>query len=125
MDQNEQIIRNFIEAWSRLDPDELVAFFAEDGTYHNMPTGPVSGRANLRAFIAGFIRPWSSTQWDVLTLIARGNVVVAERLDRTMVGATPVDLPCCGVFEMQDGKIKVWRDYFDLATYTRALQPAG
>jgi len=25
------------------------------------------------------------------------------------------------VYEMQDGKIKVWRDYFDLATYTGAF----
>ena len=33
----------------------------------------------------------------------------------------PVDLPCCGVFEMQDGKIKVWRDYFDMGTYVQAL----
>ncbi|MBA4011372.1 MAG: limonene-1,2-epoxide hydrolase [Phenylobacterium sp.] len=124
MDQNEQTIRDFIAAWSRLDPDELVAFFTEDGTYHNMPARPVTGRENLRGFITGFLRGWTSTEWDVLTLMSRGDTVIAERLDRTMVGAVAVDLPCCGVFEMQDGKIKVWRDYFDLATYTRALQPA-
>ena len=125
MGQNERAVRDFIAAWSRLDPDELVGFFTEDGTYHNMPMGPVSGRQNLRGFIAGFLRGWTSTQWDVLNLVASGDVVIAERLDRTMVGETPVDLPCCGVFEMQDGKIEVWRDYCDLATYTRALQPTS
>jgi limonene-1,2-epoxide hydrolase len=36
------------------------------------------------------------------------------------MGDKSVDLPCCGVFEMTDGKIRVWRDYFDLGTYTRA-----
>jgi limonene-1,2-epoxide hydrolase len=30
-------------------------------------------------------------------------------------------LPCLGVFEMQDGKIRVWRDYFDLGSSLRAL----
>ena len=30
----------------------------------------------------------------------------------------------CGVFELSNGRIKVWRDYFDLATYTRAIMPA-
>jgi limonene-1,2-epoxide hydrolase len=35
------------------------------------------------------------------------------------MGDKTVDLPCCGVFEMKGGKIKVWRDYFDLGTYTR------
>lgn len=46
---------------------------------------------------------------------------MVERLDRTRVGDKPVDLPCCGVFELENGKIKIWRDYFDMATYTRAL----
>ena len=38
---NEQVIQEFIAAWSRLDPVELASFFTEDGIYHNMPTGPV------------------------------------------------------------------------------------
>ncbi len=119
MTDNVEIIRNFIEAWSRLDADELVSFFAEDGVYHNMPVGPVGGQANLKAFIAGFIKDWTETEWDILTLMGEGEVVVAERLDRTKVGDISVDLPCFGVFEMEDGKIKVWRDYFDMATYMK------
>lgn len=122
MASNEQVIRDFIAAWSRLDPDELARFFAEDGVYHNMPARPVQGREAIRAFIAGFTKPWTSTEWDVLNLVGHGDVVMAERLDRTRVGDEPVDLPCCGVFEMRDGKIRVWRDYFDMATYTHALQ---
>ena len=35
------------------------------------------------------------------------------------VSEVKVDLPCCGVFEMEDGKIRVWRDYFDMATFTK------
>ena len=121
MADNERVIHDFIQAWSRLDPDEIAAFFTEDGVYHNMPAGPVAGRANVRSFIAGFAKDWTSTQWDILTLVSRGDIVIAERLDRTRVGDRPVDLPCCGVFEMQDGKIKIWRDYFDLGTYRTAL----
>ncbi|WP_367120236.1 limonene-1,2-epoxide hydrolase family protein [Phenylobacterium sp.] len=30
-------------------------------------------------------------------------------------------MPCCGVFHLRDGKIALWKDYFDLQTYTRAL----
>ena len=47
--------------------------------------------------------------------------LLAERLDRTELGEIKVDLPCCGVIEMEDGKIKIWRDYFDMATYTKPL----
>ena len=118
---NEQVVRDFIAAWSRLDADEIVAFFAPDGTYHNMMNKPVSGRDNLRAFIGGFIKRWSATDWEILNIVSRGNLVIAERVDRTTTGDRRVDLPCCGVFEMENGKIKVWRDYFDLATFTKAF----
>ena len=121
MTDNTAIVKTFIEAWSRLDADELASFFVEDGVYHNMPFGPISGKANVRDFIQGFIKDWTETQWDVLSLIGDGNIVIAERLDRTKLGAISVDLPCCGVFELEDGKIKVWRDYFDMATYLNAV----
>ncbi len=118
---NEKIIREFIEAWSRLDAKELGSYFSEDGVYHNMPSGPVAGRENVENMIAGFIGSWTETQWDVLNLVSAGDVVIAERLDRTKAGDKGVDLPCTGVFEMQDGKIKVWRDYFDLTTYMNGM----
>lgn len=121
MSSNEQIVRDFIGAWSRLNVDELLAYFTEDGVYYNMPIAPVSGHKQLRPFIAAFLKDWTATEWDILNLVSAGNVVIAERLDRTLVGDKAVNLPCCGVFEMQDGKIKVWRDYFDMATYTKAL----
>jgi limonene-1,2-epoxide hydrolase len=119
---NEQTIRNFIQAWSRMDADELVQFFCEDGVYHNMPAGPVAGHAALKPYIGGFLKSWRSTEWELLTLIGRGDTVVAERVDRTVVGDKTVALPCCGVFEMQGGRIKVWRDYFDMGTYVAALR---
>jgi limonene-1,2-epoxide hydrolase len=119
MSDNVQIIKDFIAAWSNLQADELVEYFAEDGIYHNMPAQPVQGRENLTKFIGGFLASWTRTTWDTLNIMGEGNVVIAERLDRTEVGEIKVDLPCCGVFEMQDGKIKVWRDYFDMATFTK------
>jgi limonene-1,2-epoxide hydrolase len=121
MEDNERIIRAFIEAWSRLDPEELAGYFADDGVYHNMPIGPVSGRANVEEFIRGFVSSWTETTWEVLNIVSFDGVVVAERLDRTRAGEKSVDLPCVGVFELEAGKIKIWRDYFDLASYQRAL----
>ncbi|MBW2289031.1 MAG: nuclear transport factor 2 family protein [Deltaproteobacteria bacterium] len=121
MEENEQVIRRFIEAWSRLDAVELAGYFAEDGVYHNMPAGPVAGRANIENFIRGFSASWTETTWDLLNIASSGNVVIAERLDRTRAGDKSVDLPCVGVFELEAGKIKIWRDYFDFATYQKGL----
>ncbi|WP_421866444.1 limonene-1,2-epoxide hydrolase family protein [Parvibaculum sp.] len=120
MNDNEQTVRDFIDAWPRLDVAEIVGFFAEDGIYHNMMLDPVKGREALTGFIGGFVNGWSDVKWELLNIASAGNLVFAERVDCMTVGGKPVALPCCGVFEMEAGKIKVWRDYFDLATFTSA-----
>ena len=121
MADNAAIIREFVAAWSRLDADELTGYFTEDGIYHNMMLPPVQGHAALRPFIAGFLASWSSAQWELVNLVASDDLVVAERVDRAVAGGKPVALPCCGVFELRDGKIAAWRDYFDMGTYAAAL----
>ena len=121
MTSNERIVRDFITAWSRLDVDELVAYFCEDGVYHNMPMAPVAGHEALGAFISAFLRNWEETDWKILNLLADGDIVMVERMDRTIAAGKSVDLPCCGVFELRNGKIALWRDYFDMATYIDAL----
>ena len=121
---NEAIVRDFISAWSRLNPSELASYFSEDGVYHNMPSEAVVGRDNIERFIAGFIRPWESTDWEVISLLADGDIVMVERLDKTVVAGSPVILPCFGYFELTNGEITLWRDYFDLTTYTSALTSA-
>ncbi len=122
MTDNETVIRNFVDAWARLDVDEIVSYFAEDGIYHNIPASPVQGHENLKTFISGFIQPWTATDWEITNLICADDTVIAERVDRTKMGDKGADLPCCGVFEMGNGKIKVWRDYFDLGTYMKAFE---
>ena len=122
MSSNTALIEDFCEAWSRLDPTELASYFTEDGIYHNMPAGPVRGRNAIEKFICGFAASWTKTEWEVLNLAETGNVVFAERLDRTQAGDKSVDLPCTGVFTIRDGKIACWRDYFDIGAYSRAMR---
>jgi len=121
MSRNKTIIREFIKAWSKLDAKELASYFTDDGIYHNMPIQPVQGRDNIESFIAGFLANWTATTWEIVSIIADGDFVVAERVDKTKVGEKSVDLPCVGVFELEDGKIKLWRDYFDLDTYMKEI----
>jgi limonene-1,2-epoxide hydrolase len=122
MPDNESIIRDFVTAWSRLDPTELASYFTEDGCYYNIPAQPVRGRANVQQMIKGFTATWTQTEWELVNIASAGNVVFTERVDRTRTTRGNVDLPCAGVFEMEDGKIKEWRDYFDLATFTGAMK---
>ena len=118
----EQIIRDFCAAFANLDPDEVMSYFGPDPTYHNMPGPPAVGGAAVRATVEGFLGRWSKTEWQLLNIASSGNVVFAERLDVTEEGDKHVDLPCVGVFELDDdGKIHIWRDYFDANTYAKAM----
>ena len=122
MSGNTTMIEDFCKAWSRLDPTELASYFTEDGIYHNMPTDPVRGRDAIEKFIRGFAGSWTKSEWEILNLAETGDVVFAERLDRTQAGEKSVDLPCTGVFTIRDGKIACWRDYFDIGAYSRAMR---
>jgi len=122
MSSNTDLIEGFCKAWSRLDPAELASYFTEDGIYHNIPADPVRGRDAIEQFIRGFAANWTKTDWEILNLAETGDVVFAERLDRTQAGEKSVDLPCTGVFTIRDGKIACWRDYFDIGAYSRAMR---
>lgn len=58
---------------------------------------------------------------DMLAIVADGNRVLTERVDRMIAadGTEIMGLRLMGIFEVADGKIAAWRDYFD----TAALAP--
>lgn len=117
--QNEKLVRDFCAAWQRRDIEELVGFFTPDAVYHNMPMAPVSGHDGIRQVLQLFVPPAQSIDFEVLNLASSGPVVLAERVDRFVMGGKKVELPVVGVFEIRDGKIALWRDYFDMQTWTR------
>ena len=61
-------------------------------------------------------------EFEIVTLAVDGNRVFTERIDRLVVQGKRVELPVAGVFEIDgDGKISVWRDYFDLASLIKQI----
>jgi limonene-1,2-epoxide hydrolase len=113
------IVTRFCDAFSRRNPDEILEFFTEDAVYHNMPMPPVQGKAAIRTVLDMFLKPSQSVEFIVLKIAANGDVVLTERLDKFALGGKTVELPVAGVFELEEGKIAAWRDYFDMAAWTR------
>jgi limonene-1,2-epoxide hydrolase len=120
---NEQVVRDFCAAFPRLDIDEILGFFAEGATYHNIPMEPAVGEDAIRGVLEMFIPTSQSVEFEMLALASEGDVVFTERIDRFVMGDNTVELPVAGVFEVRDGKIAAWRDYFDLQTFM--TQAAG
>jgi len=120
---NVEIVCRFCEAFGRRDPDELLEFFTEDGVYHNMPMPPVQGKAAIRTVLDMFLKPSESVEFVILKIAEGDGAVLTERVDKFSLGGKSVELPVAGVFELKDGKIAAWRDYFDMGAWTR--QTAG
>jgi len=119
MTDNLELVRRFCAAFSRRDTGEILGFFTEEAVYHNMPMPPVRGKAAIRTVLDMFLKPSESVEFVILHIAAEGDTVLTERLDRFAMGSKKVELPVCGVFEIEDGKVAAWRDYFDMATWTR------
>ena len=114
MASNLETIRSFIALWATRDLDAILAAMTEDCFYHNMPWPPVIGQAAIRASLEPFVGSAKAIDW-LLHNIAESpdGVVLTERTDRFAIGDDWLEMPVMGTFELSDGKIAKWRDYFD------------
>lgn len=117
------LIRRFIEACVRADPDEFAGYFTEDAVWWNAPWKPVHGRAAIRETLRRGAERMVALPWEIRHIVAEGDIVLTERVDVFLVGETRVSVPCMGIFELRDGKIAAWRDYWDLQQFERQLAP--
>lgn len=115
----DQVVKDFCAAWSRGDLEAIMDAFSDDAVYHNIPMAPCKGRDEIRNFIAGLLGGMcKSVDFDIKAQLVSGNTVMNERVDTLHMEDRSVDLPVCGVFELNDdGKISAWRDYFDAAQF--------
>jgi limonene-1,2-epoxide hydrolase len=119
----EKVVTEFCNAWPRKNIEELLGFFTEDAVYHNIPLEPVKGKAAIRAGINTFLPMAKSLHFKVLHSASNGNMVFNERVDVFDLGnGKTIQLPVAGVFEVTGNKISAWRDYFDMAMYTKQMQ---
>lgn len=95
------------------DLSECLQYIAEDCVYQNMPFPPVHGPEGVRSTLAGFFEITGPVRIETLKQVAVGNLVMNERLDYfDPPKGKAYGLPVAGVFEVKDGKIVAWRDYF-------------
>src|ERR1700750_555092 len=121
------VVRGFCAAWSdNLGTTELAAFFTDDAVHNNIRQAPVTGREEIASLIDSFIRPGppgiESIEFRVINIAANGPVVMTERGDVFRGAAKSFELQVMGTFEITDGKINAWRDYFDMNQFTSRMQ---
>ena len=115
------IVNSFIAALCAKDIDGALAMVTDDCEYDNVPMRKVHGPGGIRETLEPFLAGCSRVEWLVHHQAATGDVVMNERLDRFEMGERWIEIPVAGLFVLRDGKIALWRDYFDLATFQRSI----
>lgn len=110
------VVRAFCASFGEggVDVDRILVQLTDDAVYHNIPMDPVVGTEAIRATIAGFTTGVESVEFRMVAIAADGPTVLTERVDVFRYPGKEVALPVMGTFEVVDGKIAAWRDYFDL-----------
>ena len=118
----EAAVREFCKAFARQDVDELLGWFTDDAVYHNIPLPPAEGKAAIEATLRQFVAPGGEAEFEIKHLAVVGNTVLTERVDRLSMAGKPVVIPVMGTFEVTpQGKIRAWRDYFDMGQLMKQL----
>ena len=126
MSRNIEAVERFIDAFNAMNIDLAIEQVAPDCVYHNIPVDPVEGPDAIRAVVQGFLGMATKVEWITHQIAESADgSVLTERTDRFLIGDRWISLPVMGIFELRDGQIAAWRDYFDMQQFQRQLPGAG
>ena len=111
--------------WPGVGPEEASHYFSPDAEWINVPApdrvtvGPEAIATELARFTKRFAHV--SVQVHHAAESADGVVLVERSETFVFPGGTSFQLPVAAVFELRDGRITSWRDYFDMAQFTSQM----
>ena len=110
--ENTRTVEGFLHALQDSDLEAAEAALDDNLVYENVGLPTIRGRARaIKLFRqmegrAGF-------EVKIHRIAADGAAVLTERTDALIFGPLRLQFWVCGVFEVHDGRITLWRDYFD------------
>jgi len=108
------IVEAFLYALRDKDWNTFASAADDNIVYHNVGTPIIKGRDRTVKFLQRmFDRPSAGFDVKIHRIAAEGSSVLTERTDVMVFGPFRMHFWICGVFEVHNGKITLWRDYFD------------
>jgi limonene-1,2-epoxide hydrolase len=109
---NARTVETFLYALQDEDFDTAEALVSEDLVWQNVGLTKMRGRRRImKLFRSGEGR--AGFEVKIHHIATDGNSVLTERTDALIFGPLRLQFWVCGTFELQDGQIRVWRDYLD------------
>ncbi len=117
--ENRKLIEGFWRVLYARDFDKLATYFADDAHYEDVPA-PDSGAVGPAAVIARLrigLDPIEKYVHHLHRMVVEGDTVVTEHTeDWNFHTGEVVSLPFVSIHVIHNGKIALWRDYWDLNT---------
>ena len=117
-----EAVTALIKANEARDIDAILGALTDDIVYENVPMNVMRGHDEVRAMLGPFAEMAERVEWEVLEQVEQGDTVMNERVDRFWLeGGHTIELRVAGMFKVRDGKVAVWRDYFDLGEFNSQM----
>jgi limonene-1,2-epoxide hydrolase len=110
--ENAHTVEQFLYALQDSDLDAAGPLLAEDLVYQNVGLPTIHGRARAMKLFSP-LGGSSAFEVKIHRIAADGAAVLTERTDALIFGPLRLQFWICGVFEVHNGEITLWRDYFD------------
>lgn len=108
------VVEQFIDHLRTVtDNDAAVGLLAEDVVYENSWLPTVRGRERVRNVFQALLRIGTEVEMHVHAISADGPTVLTERTDVLQWGRLRIQFWICGRFDVHEGQIVLWRDYYD------------
>jgi limonene-1,2-epoxide hydrolase len=114
------VVKDFLNAMQESDPEKVIALVANDIVYSNVSLPTIRGKERFARAARAYYRYNLGFQVIVHRIAENGSSVLTERTDAIIAGPFRLQFWVCGVFEVHDGKVTLWRDYFDWRSTTLA-----
>jgi limonene-1,2-epoxide hydrolase len=95
------------------DVDTVIALAADDIVYTNVSLPTIRGKDRFGPAARAYYRHHLGFEVVVHRIAESGSSVLTERTDAIILGRFRMQFWVCGVFEVEDGLVTLWRDYFD------------
>lgn len=120
-----ETVERFLAALEEFDVDKALGYVAAEIVYQNVPLPPARGLKAFEKQVRAMAKYGTGFEARTHHIAANGPMVLTERTDVLEAGKFRAEFWVCGTFEVRDGRIVLWRDYFDWATFLAASAKGG
>lgn len=112
-----EVVQAFLAELEDGEVERALALCADDIVYQNVPLPADRGKAAVERTLTRMSKVATGFEVRMVNIAANGPIVLTERIDVLSRGDFASEFWVCGTFEVRDGRITLWRDYFDWTTF--------